>query len=82
MSYFHGRQGQGAQKTRKAVLRAEAEERNARTPEHRRAAFLYGPVPDGGRRTKRSVTGYVTRFIADHNASPYEVRDQLESENT
>lgn len=32
MSYFHGKQGKGAQRVRKAVLRAEAEERNANTP--------------------------------------------------
>lgn len=79
MSYFHGRQGQGAQKTRKAVLRAEAEERNARTPEHRRAAFLYGPVPDGGRRTKRSVTGYVNQFVAEHGETPFDVHNRIEN---
>lgn len=79
MSYFHGRQGKGAQRARKDVLRAEAEERNARTPEHRRAAFLYGPVPDGGERTHRSVALYVNRFIEEHGATPFDERDRLDS---
>lgn len=81
MSYYHGRQGSGAARARREVLRAEAEERNARTPEHRRAAFLYGPVPEGGVRTQRSVALYVNRFIGEHDATPFDVRDRLESES-
>lgn len=79
MSYFHGRQGKGAQRDRKADLRAGADARNTLTPEHLRKAFLFGPVPDGGQRTQRSVALYVNQFIADHDATPFDVRDRIEN---
>lgn len=42
MSYFHGKQGKGAQRTRKEVLRAEAEERAATTPHDRTRVHRLG----------------------------------------
>lgn len=79
MSRFHGRQGSGAQKSYKALLRAEAEDRCARTPEHRRKAFLYGPVTVDGVRTRYSVGRYVSQFIEEHGSTPFEVRDRIET---
>ena len=79
MSRFHGRQGAGALRAHKAVLRDEANERNARTPEHRRKAFLYGPVTVDGVRTARSVGRYVTQFIEDHGSAPFDMRDEIEA---
>ncbi len=74
MSCFHGRQGSGALRAHRAVLRAEAEDRATRTPEHQRKAFLYGPVPDGGR-TERSVRSYRTAFLAENGNTPENVRE-------
>lgn len=42
MSYFHGKQGKGAQKARKATLRAEAEHRAALTEHDRTRAHRLG----------------------------------------
>jgi len=39
MSAFSGKQYRGAMSVRRALKRQEAEERNARTPEHWRRAF-------------------------------------------
>ena len=77
MSYFHGKQGQGAAKARKGVLRDEAAERNARTPEHRRKAYRLGPVPSSGVRTARSVSAYRTAFLAEHGNTPENVAAEL-----
>lgn len=77
MSYYHGKQGQGAAKARKGVLRAEAEDRQALTPDHRRKAFRLGPVPSGGVRTARSVSAYRTAFLAEHGNTPENVAAEL-----
>lgn len=42
MSYFHGKAGKGAQRARKAVLRAEAEHRAAVTPHENTKAHRLG----------------------------------------
>jgi hypothetical protein len=42
MSYFHGKQGKGAQRLRKETLRAEAEHRNAVTPHESTKAHRLG----------------------------------------
>ena len=73
MSYYSGKIGRGGAKARKGVLRAEAEERQALTPEHRRKAFRLGPVPSGGVRTPRSVSAYRTAFLAEHGNTPENV---------
>lgn len=78
MSYFHGRQGRGAARTRKEVLREEAEARNALTPEHRRKAFLYGPVTLNGVRTPGFISRYESQFIEDNSATPRAVREHAE----
>lgn len=42
MSYFHGKQGKGAQRLRKEVLRAEAEHRAANVQHDRTKAHRLG----------------------------------------
>lgn len=78
MSYFHGRQGHGARRTRKEILRAEATHRNTLTPDHRRKAFLLGPVTPEGVRTSRSIAAYADRFKAEHGDLPGVVRARIE----
>lgn len=80
MSYYNGKSGKGAAKARKGVLRDEAADRQALTPDHRRKAFRLGPVPSSGARTDRSVSAYRTAFLAEHGNTPENVaaeRDAL-----
>lgn len=77
MSYFHGRQGKGASKARKGVLRDEAVERQALTPAHRRKAYRLGPVTSNGVRTARSVFAYRLVFLAEHGNTPENVAADL-----
>lgn len=77
MSYYNGKSGKGAAKVRKGVLRAEAEDRQALTPEHHRRAFRLGPVPSQGARTPRSIAVYRTAFLAEHGNTPENVAAEL-----
>lgn len=78
MSFYHGRQGAGAAKRRKAVLTDEATERGTGTPEHHRKAFRVGPVPEGGR-TERSIRTYRTAFLSEHGNTPENVRAERDA---
>lgn len=81
MSYYTGKQGKGAAKARKGVLRAEAEDRQALTPDHRRKAFRLGPVPSDGVRTPRSIRAYRTAFLGEHGVTPEIYADDIENPN-
>lgn len=81
MSYFNGKQGKGAAKARKGVLRDEAVERQALTPAHHRKAFRLGPVPSTGVRTDRSIRQYRDAFHAEHGVIPEIEIDNIDNPN-
>lgn len=81
MSSYNGKMGKGYGKTLRALKRAEAEDRNARTPEHLRKAYRLGPVPSDGVRTDRSIRRYREDFHAEHGVIPEIAADDIENPN-
>lgn len=81
MGNYNGRMGAGFGKTLRALKRAEAESRNAQTPDHRRKAFRLGPVPSDGVRTDRSIRRYREDFHAEHGVIPEIAADDIENPN-